>query len=137
MKNAPDSEQSVRLDKWLWVARFFKTRSLATEAISRGKVTVNGSAARPSRRIFIDDELDIRKGPYQWTVTITHISDKRGPAATARELYSETDTSVQQRKLLSERLRLDRQSRPVQKGRPNKKDRRKLLQTKKQIGTEN
>lgn len=122
---------SVRLDKWLWAARFFKTRALASEAVSRGKVLVNGNRSKSSRRIRINDELLIRKGPYEWQISVENLSENRGPARDAIKLYSESETSVSARKKLSKALQLDRLSRPTINKRPDKKERRKLASLKK------
>lgn len=122
----------MRLDKWLWAARFFKTRVLASEAIAHGKVTVNGSRAKSSRSVRINDELRIRKGPYEWRVSIKGFSEKRGPAREAVNMYSESEASLEARESLSKILQLDRLSRPTTDGRPDKKERRKLLSFKKQ-----
>ena len=126
----PDFE-SVRLDKWLWAARFFKTRALASEAISRGRVLVNGVHAKSSRRIRVDDQLRIKKGPYEWLVSVEKLAEIRGPARDAIELYRESEASHEARKSLSRIIQFDRLSRPVTDGRPGKKERRKLLYLKK------
>jgi len=126
----PDFE-SVRLDKWLWAARFFKTRALASEAISRGKVLVNGSHAKSSRRIRVNDQLQIKKGPYEWQVSVEKLAEIRGPAREAIELYRESGSSLEARKSLSRIIQFDRLSRPVTDGRPDKKERRKMLFLKK------
>ena len=122
---------SIRLDKWLWAARFFKTRTLATEAVTRGKVLVNGSRAKSSRRIQVNDMLLIRKGPYEWKVVVENLSEKRGPAKDAIRLYSESGSSINKRNNLSRIMQLDRLSRPTTDKRPDKKERRKLLTFKK------
>jgi len=117
----------VRLDKWLWAARFFKTRSQATEAVDGGKVEVNGARAKPAKDIRVGDELRIRLGPYEHRVTVRGLSDKRGSASTAHALYEETPESIAAR----EKLREDHRLAPAMfvfedKGRPTKKDRRAL-----------
>lgn len=123
--------QSVRLDKWLWAARFFRTRALAAEAVSRGHVHVNHSSARPSRNVHLNDELEIRKGPYVWSVTIDRVSASRGSATVAATLYSEYPESIAKRKTLAQQLRLDRLSRPDSGGRPDKHQRQAILKLKK------
>jgi len=125
----------VRLDKWLWAARFYKTRSLAAEALSRGKILVNGSPAKSSRRIRVGDRLGIRKGPYEWELEVTGLSEKRGPASEAVTLYQEPETSVSERQRVSKILQSDRLSRPIVDGKPDKKERRKLLSIKKRTRT--
>jgi ribosome-associated heat shock protein Hsp15 len=117
----------VRIDKWLWAARFYKTRSQATEAVDGGKVEVNGARAKPAKEVRAGDELRIRLGPYEHLVVIRGLSDRRGPASVARTLYEETPESVAAREKLREEHRLA----PAmfvyeEKGRPTKKDRRAL-----------
>jgi ribosome-associated heat shock protein Hsp15 len=119
----------VRIDKWLWAARFFKTRSQATEAVDGGKVEVNGARAKPAKDIKVGDELRIRLGPYEHRVVVRGLSDKRGSASVAHTLYEETPESVAAR----EKLRDDHRLAPAMfvfedKGRPTKKDRRALAQ---------
>ena len=91
--------EGIRVDKWLWAARFFKTRSLATEAVLGGHVQVNGERAKPSREVRAGDSLRIRNGLVEWTVTVRGLSAKRGPAAVARELYEETPDSIVARQM--------------------------------------
>jgi len=114
------------LDKWLWAARFFKTRSLATEAVDRGRVTVNGDRAKPARNVKIGDVLEIDNGSDQWEVDVMGLSDVRGPAPVARNLYEETDVSVARRAAVAENRRLYREPGTTIKGRPTKRDRREL-----------
>lgn len=120
-------DQEVRLDKWLWAARFFKTRSLASGAISGGKVHVNGNRVKPSRAVKVHDLLRIRRGIDEMTVVITAVSDRRGSASIAQTLYNETEESVSER----ERLRiLRRLSTPVggySDHKPDKRERRKIM----------
>ena len=116
----------VRLDKWLWAARFFKTRSLATDAIERGRVTVNGDRVKPARNVKIGDVLEIDNGSDQWEVDVMGLSDVRGPATVARNLYEETDVSVARRAAMAENRRLYREPGSTIKGRPTKRDRREL-----------
>jgi ribosome-associated heat shock protein Hsp15 len=121
------SPDRVRLDKWLWAARFFKTRSQATEAVDGGKVEVNGARAKPAKDIRVGDELRIRLGPYEHRVVVRGLSDKRGSASLAHALYEETPESIAAR----EKLREDHRLAPAMfvfedKGRPTKKDRRAL-----------
>jgi ribosome-associated heat shock protein Hsp15 len=117
----------VRIDKWLWAARFYKTRSQATEAVDGGKVEVNGARVKPAKDVRVGDALRIRLGPYEHLVVVRGLSDRRGPASVAQTLYEETPESVAAR----EKLREDHRLAPAmfvyeEKGRPTKKDRRAL-----------
>ena len=125
---APDSAPSkVRLDKWLWAARFFKTRSLAAEAIAAGKVQVGGDRAKPAKLLQEGDEVRIRLGPYEHTVHVRGLSERRGPASVAATLYEETPDSVAARAKLAEQLRMAPAAFVYEeKGRPTKRDRREL-----------
>lgn len=119
----PDNE-NVRLDKWLWAARFFKTRSLAAAAAQGGKVQIGGDRAKPARAVRVGDELQIRRGGYEWTVTVKGLSTRRGPAKEAALLYEETEESVRNRD--AARARIQAEATPFRErgGRPTKKDRR-------------
>ena len=117
---------TVRLDKWLWAARFFKTRTLATDAIDSGQVKVNGDKVKPARNVHIGDQLDIDNGSDRWEVDVMNLSDVRAAAPIARNLYEETDESVQRRALVAENRRLFREPTADFKGRPTKRDRRQL-----------
>lgn len=117
---------TVRLDKWLWAARFFKTRSLATEAVDSGKVKVNGDKVKPARTVRIGDLLDIDNGSDRWEIDVMNLSDVRAAAPIARNLYEETDESVQRRALVAENRRMFREPSADFKGRPTKRDRRQL-----------
>ena len=116
----------VRLDKWLWAARFFKTRSLATEAINGGKVHVNGERVKPSRKVNLGDELTIRQGFVEKIVIVTGLNEKRGSATMAAELYSETEASIAKREAEAEQRRLLAAATPQPEHRPNKKQRRQI-----------
>lgn len=118
--------QKVRLDKWLWAARFFKTRSLASEAIKGGKVSVNGHRAKPSREVEIDDVLILRQGFDEKTVVVKALSDRRGPASVAQQLYRETEQSIDKREKEKEMRRLSAVQRPHGEGRPSKRQRRQI-----------
>src|SRR6516225_1651204 len=93
---------NVRVDKWLWAARFFKTRSAATEAIAGGKVEVNGERAKPAKTMKPGDEVRIRLGPYEHILTVRALAERRGPAAVAQGLYEETAASREARQRLAE-----------------------------------
>ncbi|MGV7207964.1 RNA-binding S4 domain-containing protein [Oxalobacteraceae bacterium A2-2] len=123
--NSPDNA-SVRLDKWLWAARFFKTRSLATDAVDSGKVKLGGERIKPARALHIGDKLDIDNGSTRWEVEVLRLSDVRGPAPVARTLYQETAEGVLRRENDAERHRLFREPGADIKGRPTKRDRREL-----------
>ena len=123
---ASHSPDKVRLDRWLWAARFFKTRSLAATAIDGGKVQVNGMRVKRSAQIRVGDEVRVRKPPYEFVLEVLHPSEHRGPAVEAQRLYRETDESVRARDTLHEQLRLQPQVSFEGKGRPTKKDRREL-----------
>jgi len=118
---------AVRIDKWLWAARFFKTRALATEAVNGGRVHVNGARVKPAKDVRVCDTVEIRIGVVAWTVTVASLSDKRGPAKVAQALYEETDESRAAR----EQQALQRKTAPPPLGadlgaRPTKQDRRRL-----------
>ena len=114
----------MRLDKWLWSARFFKTRSLAADAIAGGKVAVNGERAKPAKNVKTGDHIVLRKPPYEFTLTVKAISDRRGPASEARLLYEESTESIAVREKLA--LEMRDMPAPLFKGRPTKKDRRDI-----------
>ena len=118
-----------RIDKWLWAARFFKTRSLAVEEIDRGRVEVNGQEARPAREVKAGDTVSVRQGPWQRTVVVKGLSNIRGPAPVAQQLYEETPASIEAR----ERLARQRHDAPepahsIEHGRPTKRGRREIDQ---------
>ncbi len=112
----------VRLDKWLWAARFFKTRTAAVEAIAAGRVTVNGDRAKASRSVRPGDRLAIRRPPFEHAIVVRAVSDRRGPATLAQSLYEEPAESRERREALAAEMRT--LPPPVFKGRPTKKDRR-------------
>ncbi len=117
----------VRLDKWLWAARFFKTRAMATEAINGGHVHLNGSRPKPSRNLAVGDELVIQKGQDSFEITVLRLADKRGPASIARELYQEDEQGRLKREQLAEQRRLESAANPHQQRRPDKKGRRQII----------
>jgi ribosome-associated heat shock protein Hsp15 len=114
----------IRLDKWLWAARFFKTRSLASQAIDLGRVRIDGERIKPAREARVGEMLDVQVGDQRMQVVIRAVSTQRGPASVARELYLETADSIARRKRREEQ----RAAEPAQssKGRPTKRDRREL-----------
>jgi ribosome-associated heat shock protein Hsp15 len=119
--------EPVRVDKWLWAARFYKTRALASEAIASGKIAVNGDRPKPAKTLKAGDEIRVRHGPYEHTLIVRALSDRRGPASIAQTLYAETDASRAAREKLAAQLKM---APPAfvfeEKGRPTKKDRRDL-----------
>ena len=119
-------ETDVRIDKWLWAARFFKTRSLATEAINGGKIEINGERAKPSRIVRVGDKISVRRGPYEWTIIVVDTSRLRGAAAQAQRLYEETEESRRKREAALTQLKLERPPELDIPGRPSKKDRRAI-----------
>jgi len=123
-------DTSVRLDKWLWAARFFKTRSIAREAVSGGKVHLNGHRAKPGRSINTGDELRIQRGKEEYTITITELSIRRGPATVARTLYEESEESRSSREKLAEERKLERQQHATRERRPDKRQRRRIVRFK-------
>lgn len=116
----------MRLDKWLWTARFFKTRSLAAEAVSGGKIKVNEGPAKPARDLKLGDVLQIRQGDQLWTVVVSGFCEQRRPAAEAKLLYQETPESFVERQRLLELRQLAPAPLSEHKGRPTKRDRRQL-----------
>ena len=121
--NQPEAA-TQRLDKWLWVARFFKTRGRAATAISGGKVQVAGERVKPSRHIGAGALLEIRRGPVQWRVMVRAVAKHRRPASEAALLYEETPESIEQREREAERRKLDAGERRERLGKPSKRERR-------------
>jgi ribosome-associated heat shock protein Hsp15 len=117
----------VRLDKWLWAARFYKTRSLAADAADRGKVKVNGASAKPAKDVKPGDHLQFRAGEQVWEVVVAGLNEQRRPAPEAQLLYAETPESVRQRAQAAELRKLAPIPQADQKGRPTKRDRRQLV----------
>lgn len=118
---------AVRLDKWLWAARFYKTRSLAAEEIGKGRVTVNGQPAKAARELKLNDRVELRQGAVARTVVVKGLSAVRGPAPVAQALYEETADSVQARQRAAEQRRLGTEpAQAIEHGRPTKRDRRQL-----------
>jgi ribosome-associated heat shock protein Hsp15 len=118
--------EGVRVDKWLWAARFFKTRSLASEAVAGGHVQVNGVRAKPSKEVRVDDTLDVRAGDVRWTVAVRGLSERRGPASVAATLYEETPESAERRSQHALDRRLARPPGSDLGARPTKQARRRL-----------
>lgn len=122
--------ESQRIDKWLWAARFYKTRSVAVDEIGKGRVQINGADAKPSREIHPGDTVCLRQGSVQKTVIVLGLSMQRGPAPQAQLLYRETAQSLERRRVEAERQRLAREpAHSIEQGRPTKRDRRQLDRT--------
>jgi ribosome-associated heat shock protein Hsp15 len=124
-------DNTLRLDKWLWAARFFKTRALATAAVAGGKVKVNGERVKAAKAIRPGDALNIHIGPYEYVVRVLALSARRGPAAQAAKLYEESESSQAARNELATRLAAERRLVTPPKGRPGKKERRQIIRFKK------
>ncbi|KAB7627645.1 RNA-binding S4 domain-containing protein [Alkalilimnicola sp. S0819] len=120
------SAERVRLDKWLWAARFYKTRRLATEAAAGGKVQVNGQRAKPARDVQVGARLTVSKEGFEYELTVLGLSERRGPASQAQLLYEESAESRQRREALREQMRAAALGTPRTEGRPDKHDRRRL-----------
>ena len=119
--------ERVRIDKWLWAARFFKTRSLAADAIGGGKVELNGDRVKPAKLLGVGDEVRVRQGPYEHIVMVRALSERRGPATVAATLYDETAASIAARVKHAEQLRMAPAAFVYEeKGRPTKRDRREI-----------
>lgn len=116
----------MRLDKWLWAARFFKTRSLSSDAVDGSKVKLNGVATKPAKDVKVGDRLNIRAGDQDWEVLIQGLNDQRRPAPEAQLLYAETSESIERRARVIELRRLAPTPVIEHKGRPTKRDRRQL-----------
>ncbi len=123
---AMSATDSVRLDRWLWAARFFKTRRLAVEAIKTGKVSVDGIRAKPARAVKLGQRLNIRKGPMTFEIDIEGLSEQRGPAAVAQTLYRETPESLAAREQQRLEMRTAAAALPRPEHRPERRDRRAL-----------
>ncbi|MEZ0333061.1 MAG: RNA-binding S4 domain-containing protein [Gemmatimonadales bacterium] len=116
----------VRLDKWLWAARFYKTRTLAAEAIAGGKVQVNGDRAKRARPVDVGDEIRVRQDPYEHRVVVRELSERRGPASQAAGLYEETAESREARERMALQLKTMHSAFVPERGRPTKRDRREI-----------
>jgi ribosome-associated heat shock protein Hsp15 len=122
----PAEPATQRLDIWLWVTRFFKTRQLAVTAIKGGKITVNGVRAKPAKTIRVGDKLSVQRDPYRYCIMVNGFSTRRLAANDAQRLYAETDDSRRQREQRAEQLRADAALRVAPARRPSKRDRRLL-----------
>lgn len=122
----PETDDRVRIDKWLWAARFYKTRSLAAEGVAGGKVQVNGERVKRAKQIQIGDAVRVRQGPYEHEVIVRELSDRRGPAVEAARLYEETAKSRAAREAMALQLKSLHAAFVPERGRPTKKDRREI-----------
>jgi ribosome-associated heat shock protein Hsp15 len=125
-QDSGDGAQEVRLDRWLWAARFFKTRQLSVGALKAGKVTLNGRKAKPARAVRIGDQLSVRRDQYCFDVEVLELREKRVGAELARQMFRETPESIERRRRLEEQLETERRVMRFPDGRPGKKDRRAL-----------
>jgi ribosome-associated heat shock protein Hsp15 len=123
---ASDELSRVRLDKWLWAARFFKTRAIAATAIESGKVEVNGERAKRAKQLQVGDSLRVRLGPYNHIVTVRALSEVRGSASVAATLYDETEESKKAREVLQTQMKAAQAGQSYDRGRPTKKQRRDI-----------
>jgi ribosome-associated heat shock protein Hsp15 len=121
--------ENVRIDKWLWAARFFKTRTLASDAIDKGKVKLDGNRIKPARNVKVGEILHIDNGATEWEVTVMAVSDVRGSADMAQKLYAETEQSIGKRQQEVEKRKFFKEPGLTLKGRPTKRDRRLLDKT--------
>ncbi len=121
---------ALRLDKWLWAARIFKTRAFAVEAINGGKVHLNDTRVKPSRMVHIGDELDVTRGVDRYHMTIEGLNDKRRPAKEAQLLYTESEESIQKREDAQAMRKIQNASMVRPDRKPNKKERRRIIKFK-------
>ncbi|WP_034917602.1 MULTISPECIES: ribosome-associated heat shock protein Hsp15 [Erwinia] len=124
------SAEAVRLDKWLWAARFYKTRAVAREMIEGGKVHYNGQRSKPSKLVELNAELTLRQGNDERTVIVLTISDQRRPAVEAQQMYAETAPSIEKREKIALARKMNALSMPHPDRRPDKKERRDLMKFK-------
>jgi ribosome-associated heat shock protein Hsp15 len=118
--------ESVRIDKWLWAARFFKTRNLASGAVESGKVRANGERTKPAHNVKIGDVLDVDNGATAWQIRVLGLADVRGSAPAAQALYVETEQGLAKRQAFADQNRFYREPGATLKGRPTKRDRRQI-----------
>lgn len=122
----PTVLNAVRIDKWLWAARFFKTRSLATDAVDGGRVQINGLRIKPAKEVKVGDRVELSIGDMHWELLVEGLSEKRGPAPEARKLYTETEASQARRQKTQEERHLRVEPAADLHGRPTKRDRRTI-----------
>lgn len=129
-KHDTQPPEDVRLDKWLWAARFFKTRALATKAVEGGKVHVNGARAKPAKSVHVGDEVRIHREQYEYVISVRGTASQRRPAPEAALLYEESEQSKQARAELAQQLKMEAAGGSHAQGRPSKRDRRHIIQFK-------
>jgi len=122
--------KKIRLDKWLWATRFYKTRALAAQAVTGGKVHLNGNRIKPSRTVKTGDCFEIQRGQERFEVVVKGLSERRASAVIALGLYQETESSIENREIENEKRKLAAMQRPRSESRPDKKQRRKIRQFK-------
>ena len=123
-----EDQSRLRIDKWLWAARFYKTRALAAAAVEGGKARVNGERVKPAKVLKAGDALIVHNGPFEWDITVVALSERRGPAAEAAKLYRESEASRKAREEKAALIKAERQSNPSPlKGRPTKRQRRQII----------
>ena len=123
----------MRIDRWLWCARFYKTRNLAAEAIKGGKVLIDNTRTKPAKMVRPGEQLKIRRGPFNYEIEILALPATRLPAKETVKIYRETDESLEKRELLQNRLKMENTIYPKSRGRPTKRDRRKLVRFKTRV----
>ncbi len=131
-ESSAETGGKLRIDKWLWAARFFKTRALAADAVDSGKVLLDGVRIKPAKAVAAGDRLDIRIGQYRFEIEVLGLSGRRGPAPEAQQLYRESEQSRLRRETIAEQNRLLPQ--PDFKGRPTKRDRREIERFNEKLG---
>lgn len=131
-ESSAETGGKLRIDKWLWAARFFKTRALAADAVDSGKVLLDGVRIKPAKAVAAGDRLDIRIGQYRFEIEVLGLSSRRGPAPEAQQLYRESEQSRLRRETIAEQNRLLPQ--PDFKGRPTKRDRREIERFNEKLG---
>jgi len=124
------SESGVRIDKWLWAARFYKVRSMAADAVRAGHVCINGVRAKPAKLVHLDDSISLQREQLLIELRITGLAEKRGSATVAQGLYEETPQSIERRVVLAEQHKLHAASSPAPDKRPDKRSRRQIIQFK-------
>jgi len=126
-----NDDKPVRIDKWLWAARFYKTRTLAASALNNGRVKLNGARIKPSKQLKINDILVIQSNPFTWDIKVTSLTDRRVSAVLAKTLYEESTESKNEREELTAVLELEKKQQiPIPKGRPTKRDRKQIIRFK-------